>query len=194
MIDQLRQTQINHGRNIFVMYMDKIIQKLIDFGVNAKNIRGCSQEEVRYLEEELGHKLPDAYIEFMKTMGHGVGSSYFRDADMLYKYAKAHVVRNNEYIQEINEDLIEDGQKDLIPNDAYFFAYDHGEHYQNYFRLNDPSPDPAVYVCLHLQHRKVADKFTDFVSGEIEDTKKYIDIMNAFDNDDVDDNDMDQTC
>lgn len=172
------------------MYIDNIINKLMYYGVRREDMIGCTMDEIRELEIILNHKLPEAYKEFLLTMGHGVGDKFLNDANLLYNCAKNHVLRNKEYIVETNEDLVDDDQNNLIPDDAFFFITDGGEHDHAYFRLDDPNPDPAIFACLHLQHRKVTDRFTEYLNRIIDSSKMYMDYTSSANYKDMKDYDV----
>lgn len=106
-----------------------------DGWVANHEMRGCSDSEIEELESKLGANLPEAYREFLSTMGHQAGrflvgsDCFFADLPMLQVGAR---------------DLLDDEGVDFpIGNFIVFFGH---QGYQ--FAFFDPKDgsDPSVWT------------------------------------------------
>jgi hypothetical protein len=53
---------------------EQAVQRLIGSGIAApESVKGCTEAEVTRLENELGVRLPSAYRDFLRVMGHRAG-------------------------------------------------------------------------------------------------------------------------
>jgi hypothetical protein len=99
-------------------------------------IRGCSADEISSLEKRLNLKLPDAYVAFLATMGHGAGR-FLRGTEALY----GHVEVIREWAEEL---LTETSSTYTLPEDSVVFLMHQG--YTFLFFRTSEGDDPPVYL------------------------------------------------
>ncbi|MGZ3581989.1 MAG: SMI1/KNR4 family protein [Ktedonobacterales bacterium] len=145
------------------MYLDhaKVLFAEAHFAQSSDG-RPCTLEEVRSLEDLLGHRLPIAYKEFLLWMGHGAGP-FLRGTDVFFQDLPG--------MLEAAKDLLnENGIEDPLPDDAFIFYMHQGYQFM-FFRLSD-GDDPPVYFYGEGQglHTFVLlyERFSDFIVREIQ--------------------------
>ncbi len=118
--------------------------------LNPKKIKGCSESEIRLLEERLGVNFPYAYKFFLGMMGHSA-DHFFLGSDFTYNEL--------EQLQDWAKELL--GESDEYPNfpaDAFVFIMHQG--YQFFFFYLNESDNPTVYG--YLEGNSYFDKFEKF--------------------------------
>jgi hypothetical protein len=118
------------------MYLDQTKQYFRDrTGIPAEAVRGCTDEEVRDLEQYIGRQLPAAYEELLFWMGHGAGY-IMQGTDFFYPDIRT--------LTEDAEDLLrENAFPESLPEDAFVFTMHQGYQFQ-FFRTSEGA-DPPVY-------------------------------------------------
>ncbi|MGZ0050740.1 SMI1/KNR4 family protein [Brevibacillus gelatini] len=121
----------------------------------------CNDEDLTYLQKMIdGKKFPEAYLEFLKTMGRGTEHTFLRGhscfMDELF------------IINEGGRELLEenDFSKNLTENDFVFWM-SQGCMFC-FFKFNE-GDNPPVYFYSESSDQddfyKIADSFTDFLVG-----------------------------
>jgi hypothetical protein len=136
---------------------------IVSSGVaRSDEIRPCSEEEVTALEVSLGVEMPNAYRDFLLTMGRGAGD-LFIGSDVYYD----RLFELREWAQDL---LDENEATDTIPLDAFVFLMHQG--YQFMFLRKSEGEDPPVWAYNEADttsaFRIVATKFTEFLRNAIE--------------------------
>ena len=128
-------------------------------------IRGCTESEIRLIEEHLNLRLPKVYREFLKKMGRQAGK-LFVGTDMFYN----DLFDNREGFQELLEE--DEFSFDLKPS-IFVFAGHQGYTYL-FFDTEESLIDPPVYSYNEgeLQIKRLYDSFSDFLSESLENLKK----------------------
>ena len=70
------------------MYLDESIQKIRNLNAFEDwEFRGCSDQEIQALEQELPNhlRLPGAYVEFLQFCGHGL-AFFLQGDDFFYSH------------------------------------------------------------------------------------------------------------
>src|ERR1700722_3793163 len=102
-------------------------RRILEAGLaRPKEIQGCSNEEIRLIEKQVGLRLAKEYCLFLKTCGKGAGR--FMDDMTVFFPAVAYLTAHS------RELLAEEGTV-AIPEDAYIFMMDLG-HVFMFFRCN----------------------------------------------------------
>ncbi len=145
------------------MYLDQARDALSKAGfVGSSEIHGCTPEEVRALEESIGHTLPLAYKEYLLWMGHGAGR-FLAGSSVFYEDLPDR--------RESAEDLLNENSVSLgLPSDAFVF-YGHQGYQFMYFRLSEGDNPPVYYYGEGEGMEAIAllyPRFSDFVLTEIE--------------------------
>jgi len=125
------------------VYIEKVWQAAQTYGwdkvLKFDLAVGCSEKEIRNLEEKLGVNLPVAYKEFLSWAGKGlgefaVGSEFYYDQDLVD-------------LQRMAKDLLEDNAVPFkLPEDAFVFWGHQG--YQFTFFRTSQGDDPPVHYYL----------------------------------------------
>ncbi len=123
----------------------------------------CTLQEVEELEQCIGHRLPEAYREFLLWMGHAGGgvlagtNCFYRDLRRIQASARE-LLEENQYAGE-------------LPKDAFVF-YMHQGYQFNFFHLAD-GDDPPVYCYVDENpprtfFEQIYQRFSLFVLTEVE--------------------------
>ncbi len=127
--------------------LKELLEKLT---LDPKNIKGCSELEIRLLEDRLGIGLPQKYQSFLKLMGHSA-DRFFLGSDFTYNEL--------EQLQDWAKELLEESAVDLtFPDNAFVFLMHQG--YQFYFFYLNEDNNPKVYG--YLEGNSHFDKFERF--------------------------------
>ena len=99
--------------------------------------KGCSSEEINYLERETDLKLPKTYKEFLSYCGYGlgdfsVGSDMFYETDLI------------ELQKDARDLLVENNFRQKLPVDAYVF-WMHGGYMFCFFRVSEGNNPPVHF-------------------------------------------------
>lgn len=135
---------------------------------DSKQVKPCTEEEVRLLEKEVGFALPAAYKEFLLWMGHRAGK-LLRGEDCFYEY----ILANQKGAVELLE---ENGNPEVLPEDALVFCMHQGYHF--YFMHVSEGDNPRIY---HYSEVEDPPRFTvsyhnldEFLRSSIEKHLKYL--------------------
>lgn len=134
-----------------------------------EEIQGCSEDEIKELEKEIGHSLPTLYRNFLLNVGHHAGL-LFQGTDIFFGSIK-------ELTQEANELLEENYKSFNLPEDAFVFSMHQGYGF-NYFRFSE-GKNPPVYPYIEGEgDSKLAWKsFSSFLLDEINATFEFIKVL-----------------
>lgn len=97
---------------------------------------GCTPEEVSRLEHTIGHRLPAAYVAYLRWMGNDV-SGVFRGSDC---YAR-HVLENSRWVKE----LLAENEMVWEFSADYLCFFCHQGYLCAWFELGDGPDDPPCY-------------------------------------------------
>jgi len=130
------------------------------------DIQGCNENEIKELEEEIGHSLPIIYRKFLLDMGHHAGV-LFQGTDIFFRSIKG-------LTQEAKELLEENQEPFILPDDAFVFSMHQGYEF-NYFKFSE-GEDPPVYQYIEGEgNPKLAwNSFSSFLLDGINITSKFI--------------------
>lgn len=145
------------------MYLEQA-KALFEAAQLARNgeVQPSSESELHLLEQKTGARLPEAYREFLRWMGHGAGN-FLQGTDVFYQQLDG----LNSAAQEL---LLENGIADELPEDAFVFYMHQGYQFM-FFRLLE-GDDPPIYFFgegtgqEHLT--QLYQHFSDFLKQEIE--------------------------
>lgn len=136
--------------------MDLIVELLVSKNIaKRKEIRGCSEEEITYLEKHFSLSFPKIYRDFLLTLGHGAGD-FFIGIDIYYNSLIG--------IKEGAYELLEECPVDYkIPHDAMVCTMYQGYQFM-YFRVSE-GENPPVYWYMEgdSQERKIASSFSQYL-------------------------------
>ncbi len=135
---------------------------------DSRQAKPCTEEEVRSLEKDLGLPLPAVYKEFLLWMGHRAGK-LLRGEDCFYESIRA--------IQQGAVELLEEnGNPEVLPEDALVFCMHQGYHF--YFMCVSEGDNPRIY---HYSEVDKPRRFTvsyhnlaEFLRSSIEERLKYL--------------------
>lgn len=129
---------------------------------NAKLIKGCSQSEIKYLEQKQNVVFPESYKVFLSNFGHGLGGKVMSDIEILYDDISGLTTELRD------ETLIEEGDPSL-PDKAFVFATRLGEQYM-FFDANGISKEPPIlyYKENDQNFSQVGDSIFDVLEQEIQ--------------------------
>src|SRR5688572_27013995 len=103
-------------------------------------LKGCSEEEIIWLEQKFGVVLPRAYRKYLETMGQGAGRLFTHDhAAVTYPYLADLTTKANETLAS------------KLPQTAFVIHGRLGETFL--FILCDNSEDSAVYRVIEWGQR-----------------------------------------
>src|SRR5579859_3278188 len=145
-----------------MMYIDHILAEMKVLIVpSTRKVVPCTEEEVHALEQKCHCSLPEAYKEFLLTMGKGAGN-FFVGSDIFY--------HDLDGLREVAiEILTEVGFPQKLPKDAFVF-FMHQGYLFNFFLTSD-GDDPPIYRYLEGTDVEtfplIYDHFTDFLLDEI---------------------------
>jgi len=157
------------------MYLEKAKDRQKDlFRVGYRRPVPCSLQEVEELEQWVGHRLPEAYREFLSWMGHS-GGGVLAGTDCFYRDMKR--------IQAGAKELLEENQySGELPRDAFVFCMHQG--YQFIFFHLEDGDDPPVYYYVEENpprtfFEQIYQRFSIFVLTEVEGHIAVKERMNA---------------
>lgn len=119
-------------------------------------LKGCTANEIAEIESYFKVQLPNAYTDFLKTMGRGAGD-YLKGSSVFY-----------DEIFDLKDgavDLLTENNFKPLPEDAFVFYMHQG--YQFAFFLSETSDDPPVFYFYEGKNKSDFEmkekKFTDFL-------------------------------
>jgi len=157
------------------MYLERAKKKqedLLHVGYNQPV--PCTLQEVEELEQWIGHRLPEAYREFLLWMGHS-GGGVLAGTNCFYGDLKR--------IQTGAKELLEENHfSGKLPGDAFVF-YMHQGYQFNFFHLEDGDDPPVYYYAEENPARaffeQIYQRFSIFVLTEVEGHIAVKERMNA---------------
>ena len=122
-------------------YKDKakdIYKRLIESRwATSIQIKGCTEEEIIFIEHKYKIKLPESYKLFLRMFGHGCGY-IMEDIDVLYD----RILNETEYV---NTRVFAEGDKlKMLPANIFVFASRYGEQFL-FFDTDLNEEDPPYY-------------------------------------------------
>jgi hypothetical protein len=147
--------------------MSDIVGKLISYGIaTPKTIKGCSIEEVHFLENYFNINLPNVYKEFLLTMGH-IAGSFYQGTDMFFR----HLID----IQKWARDLLEEnGQPFQLSNETFVFSMHQGYQFTYFYTLDSNDPPVYYYIEGSSYPEKKWISFSDFLITSVNDHIKIL--------------------
>ncbi|CAN1213549.1 Knr4/Smi1-like domain-containing protein [Tumidithrix helvetica PCC 7403] len=127
----------------------------------------CSDRSITELEQKLEISLPKLYKEFLQMMGNGAGK-FLQGEDCFYPQLPLIQGWAKELLQENNF-------PESLPDDAFVFFMHQGYQF-SFFKLSEGDNPPIYSYCEGQEEThfiKNHDKFSDFLSVEIELYNKY---------------------
>jgi SMI1/KNR4 family protein SUKH-1 len=140
--------------------MTELVDRILRAGL-ASEIKGCSPDEVRQIEEHCGVRLPSIYRDFLLQMGHGAGM-FFQGSDVFLPALLD--------LREAASELLEEsGAAVSLPADAFVFLMHQGYEFL-YFRVSE-GDDPPVYFYLEGESapEKKWPSFSAFLASSLDD-------------------------
>lgn len=151
------------------MYLDKVKEQLEELKLVSPNeFSPSNQDEVIWLEQQLGISLPKAYQEFLLWLGHGAGQ-FLRGSDCFFK----HLLDLQEWAVEL---LQENNFPEPLPEDAFVFLMHQGYQF-SFFRLSEGDDPPTYSYCEGTNQTSFIrshERFSDFLAIEVEIHAKYL--------------------
>ena len=141
--------------------IDAAVQRISSTGLASTDvIQGCSDVEIRDIEESLQIHLPATYVRFLKLAGKGAGS-FLIGTDWMYPRVK-------ELRSTAQWLLKESGSSYELSADAHVFTC-HQDY--NFLMFHCDGHDPAVWLYMEADSapKKVFDRFTDWLSQCVSD-------------------------
>lgn len=140
--------------------MREIIQMLVEKGIAAPNdIHGCTEYEIRRLEEHYNTQLPQRYRDFLLAMGRGAGG-FFVGIDCFYGILFV--------LRQWTDELLEENNVEFqLPDDVFIFSMHQGYVF-NYFRVSE-GDDPPVYRYIEgdVRPKRIATSFSEYLIDNV---------------------------
>lgn len=127
--------------------IDNLIEYIFSESPELKDkLAGCSQDEIKKLEEKFNIKLPEFYRDFLLRMGHYAGGFL---KDEYYEY-KELIGDNGDSLQDYGMTLLKErGSNFILPNNAFvFLANPEGAFWYFLCETQESSKIPNVYFFL----------------------------------------------
>jgi hypothetical protein len=146
------------------VYLEKAKKRAEDFyRLTGTHPYPCAIEEVEELECWSGHRLPEAYREFLLWMGKG-GGGFLQGSDCFYRDLK-------DLPSAVLELLEEDQFVGKLPENVFVFFLHQG--YQFNFFYFDDGDDPPIYWYLEeiparASFVQLYSCFSEFILAELE--------------------------
>jgi hypothetical protein len=122
--------------------IDNMVKKMLEEGIaDRDNLIGCSEEEIKDIEQRFHLKLPGLYKDFLRVMGRKAGNLFYGE-NMFYPEVLK--FQENAKFMMMNDDLT--APLIELPPTAFVFGHHQGE--QFLFFLTSESDDPSVYHYL----------------------------------------------
>lgn len=127
--------------------------------------KGCSEIEIKSLEDRVGFALPSAYVSFLKLMG--------RDSKGVLCGTNCFINDVEENTQYLPELLFENGVEFDLPSD-YLAFFCHQGYIISWFSLPKESENPTCYLyCEGSTDQPIEQgRFKQFITSEILSTAK----------------------
>lgn len=112
--------------------LSPLVAKLLSKGIRSKEIVGCSNEDVRVLQESTTLQLPEDYLSVMRFIGRKAGC-FFRDSVFFFPEILGH----NEEVKDWLSEAVE------IPT-SFFCFFNNQNSYLAFIDTEEPS-DCRIY-------------------------------------------------
>jgi SMI1 / KNR4 family (SUKH-1) len=123
-------------------YKDKaqdIYTRLIESSLAMPSqIKGCTEEEIIFLEHKYNIILPDSYKLFLRIFGHGHGHYMMEDLDILYD----RILSITDFVN--TRVFTERNKPDMLPSNIFVFASRYREQFF-FFDTDLDEEDPPYY-------------------------------------------------
>ena len=160
---------------------DQIIQLLVEQNAAPrKQVQGCSQHEVKELENAYKVNLPQQYREFLLAVGHKAGE-WLQGIDIFYEC----LLRYNltQEAQALLDETKNSGDFDLslsqwdfeLPEDAFVFCQLQGITFLYFIGTEGDDPPIYQYHQGNLAPKKQSETFSEFLESIIK--SGYISIL-----------------
>ena len=145
------------------VFITELYKKLINSKLaKPTEVKGCSIDEINFLESKIGLKLQEIYKKFLLKFGRGAGE-FFLGTDIFFDTIPD--------LREMAEELLEEdeGHYNLSSN-AFVFSMHQGYQFM-FFDLSNYKDDPTVFYYMEGMKRpkKKYDHFSDFLRESIHD-------------------------
>lgn len=138
----------------------------------TNNFLGCTNDEITFLEKEIGYSFPLAYREFLQLMGKKAGD-FLQGSDCFYQ----HLLLLQKWALELLKENCFSGK---LPEDAFVFFMQQGYQF-SFFRFSEGDNPPIYYYCEGDNKRvfkKSHNQFSDFL---LEELTIYLKVKSNFD-------------
>lgn len=135
------------------MFADRVVKS----GLSSRwSMKGCSDAEIRRLEDIFEVRLPEEFKAFLRIMGHGAGK-FMRGTDIFYR----HLFDNRAAAEEMLEE--EDNPFYLSP--STFVFSNHQGYIFHAFDCDTHLKDPPVFGFADEEPmmKQIANSFSDFL-------------------------------
>ncbi|NOV02956.1 SMI1/KNR4 family protein [Paenibacillus planticolens] len=121
---------------------------------------GCSEAEIKILEQEMGIKLPETYRQYLLAVGHYSGR-LFQGTDTNFSQIKELQSETVELLRENNNPVV-------LPDSTFVFSMHQGYEIR-FFKLNEGDNPPVMewYEGSTKGIIKLYDSFEEFLSDSI---------------------------
>lgn len=117
---------------------DNLIKRLIKSkAATREQIQGCSEQEIHHVCEVSRLTLPEAYLDFLRSVGKGAGR-FMCEVDQYYDSMLELNYKAAQFL-----DIYEEGGL-LLPENAYVFSMRYGEQFL-FFNADGTSDNPPVF-------------------------------------------------
>jgi hypothetical protein len=138
-------------------------QKLMASGLGFEgSFEGCTEEEIRVVEEHFAIQLPASYRDFLSVMGHKAGY-FLQGSDYTYPKMLGFRKAADKVLRRCNPDY--------RMSATLFVFISHQDYSFLWFDCNDPTGDPPVFLFTEQEKepRKVSDSFSAWLLFAVED-------------------------
>jgi hypothetical protein len=128
-------------------------------------LRGCSDKDLKRIEDHVGHRLPEEYKNVMRVIGREAGD-FMSDLEMFYP----EVVTLTDRIRKLLTETVK------LPDDAFVFVNRYGEQIL-FFHVSATGDDLPIYRWHNWQphrFRKVFKSIWDFIEEELSGHEKML--------------------
>jgi len=125
---------------------------------HEESLRGCTDKDIREIENILDHPLPPPYVQFLKTAGREAGD-FMSDLSVFYPEVLSNTDSMRNHIREFGGEL---------PPNAFVICDRFGE--QLLYFLVGKSNDPPIFRWCNEEPTKftrVCDCFWDWIEEEL---------------------------
>ena len=151
-----------------------LYQRIIQSQLAApEQIEGCSEQEIKKLEQTYELPLPYSYKVFLRYFGRRL---YGIATDLEFVYPN--VLSLTQYARDIDREIQEEGDfnpEELLPQNAFVFARRYTMEFW-YFLAEEDVDNPSIFFdeCDGNAARKIQESIFDFWEAEVEYAEKLI--------------------